>query len=165
MASQSSRQTRAGRTKSLRRSSGSPHFGGIHWRGSSWDFFTTLTHSRIHCPREPILRVWSSHVLALVTGTISQECMAFPINDLLIALRGELARQIGERPHFRYSLVGGVATCNLMTRCNTRLNGFRSSKIWRCAVWMGTFVRYGSAHCGPGADLRLQMPGGKFKTS
>ena len=52
------------------------------------------------------------------------EFSGVPYKDLLIALRGEQG-EIGARPH-QHSLIGGVATCNLMS---LRSQMFRSWKM------------------------------------
>jgi hypothetical protein len=73
----------------------------------NWDFFITLTFKN-PLPRESVRKAmfwrWCRDV-SKISGV--------PYKDLLIALRGELG-EIGARPHF-HSLLGGVATCNMMS--------------------------------------------------
>src|SRR5665647_2968127 len=84
----------------------------------NWDFFTTHTFKN-PLPRESVRKAmfwrWCRDV-SKISGV--------PYKDLLIALRGELG-EIGGRPHF-HSLLGGVATCNMMS---LRSQMMRSWKI------------------------------------
>ncbi len=84
----------------------------------NWDFFTTHTFKN-PMPRESVRKAmfwrWCRDV-SKISGV--------PYKDLLIALRGELG-EIGGRPHY-HSLLGGVATCNMMS---LRSQMMRSWKI------------------------------------
>jgi hypothetical protein len=82
-----------------------------------WDFFTTHTFKN-PLPREFVRKAmfwrWCRDV-SKVSGV--------PYKDLLIALRGELG-EIGGRPHF-HCLLGGVATCNMMSLRSQMMRGWK----------------------------------------